>query len=179
MIYPSNIPIDEIGYKLKYMVKTNSVLYKKKFVADEPLEVAFNITSGSVLDLDIWESVKGMWEKLFIEGIDTEYCLRVNTLGYKVLIDNKSKLLQAYGNQTSVSFFGKNFFPTNHNPLRHYYRAKNRILIWKRHLIKHPYYLSWDILSLLNSLFLILFFEERKFEKIKCIVKGTIDGLSN
>tara|TARA_B110000091_G_C13821894_1_gene481565 strand:+ start:7817 stop:8731 length:915 start_codon:yes stop_codon:yes gene_type:complete len=177
-IIPKNISLDLISHKMKYMINTDSFFFKREAVSSKPLKVAFNITSGSLIKLNVWKEIGGFWEDLFIEGVDNEYGLRVNSFGYDIFIDNESFLHQEYGNQRVVKKLGKNYFPTFHSPLRSYYISRNRIMIWKRHWRKHRYYISWDILSSMNMIFQILLLEDKKLEKLKLIIRGYLDGIN-
>ncbi|GAA6172318.1 glycosyltransferase family 2 protein [Colwellia sp. KU-HH00111] len=161
----------------RYMVPSNGLFYKKALVDNAPLKVLFNITSGSLIDLAIWQKIGKFEEDYFIEGVDNEYGLRVNSLGYFIVIDHHASLVQQYGNQQIKMFLGRRFFPTFHSPLRHYYVARNRLMIWKKYYKKYPYYLTWDLLSFFNTLFLILAFENNKYQKIKHIGRGFIDAI--
>lgn len=160
----------------RYMVPSSGLFYKKLSIEKEPLKVLFNITSGSLIDLTIWNQIGQFKEDYFIEGVDNEYGLRVNSFGYSIVIDHNASLVQQYGNQQVKTLFGKKFFPTFHSPLRHYYVSRNRILIWKKYYKKYPYYLTWDLLSFFNTLFLILAFEDNKAQKVKYIGKGFLDA---
>lgn len=160
----------------RYMVPSSGLFYKKSTTEKEPLKVLFNITSGSLIDLTIWNKIGKFQEDYFIEGVDNEYGLRANSLGYSVMIDNNASLVQQYGNQQVKKLFGKNFFPTFHSPLRHYYVSRNRLFIWNQYYKKYPYYLTWDLLSFFNTLFLILAFEDNKYQKIKHIGRGILDA---
>lgn len=160
----------------RYMIPSNGLIYKKSIVKSEPLKVLFNITSGSLVDLTIWNRIGQFQEDYFIEGVDNEYGLRANSLGYSIMIDHHASLVQQYGEQQVKTLFGRNFFPTFHSPLRHYYVSRNRIMIWKEYYKKSPYYITWDLLSFLNTLFLIIVFEDKKYQKLKYIGKGLIDA---
>ena len=113
-IIPKDISLDLISHKMKYMINTDSLFFKREKVRSEPLKVAFNITSGSLIKLNIWEEIGRFWEDLFIEGVDNEYGLRVNSFGYDIYIDHESFLHQEYGNQRVIKKLGKFFFPTFH-----------------------------------------------------------------
>lgn len=160
----------------RYMVPSNGIFYSKASIENQPLKVLFNITSGSLIDLAIWTKIGKFQEDYFIEGVDNEYGLRANNLGYSVVVDHNASLLQQYGNQRIIKAFGKHFFPTFHSPLRHYYVSRNRIMIWKKYYKKYPYYLTWDLLSFGNTIFLIIAFENNRLEKLKFMIKGILDA---
>ncbi len=178
-ISPASVDENAISSKLKYLVRTKSPIYKKIKPSADTMEVAMAITSGAIYDLRHWVEIGGFWDDLFIEGVDNEYCLRAHRSGYSVVVDLRATLKQQYGDQRLCTIMGKNLFPTFHSPLRHYYLSRNRIHIWKRHWRHNLFYICWDICSLLNTVFLILVAEDKKFKKIKSIIQGTIDGLKN
>ena len=101
----------------RYFLATDSFRFKRSAVESSHLDVLFNITSGSLVDLRVWNEVGGFLEDLFIEGVDNEYGLRCNMLGYKVTVDKNSYLRQVYGNQKVRYFLGFKFYPTYHSPL--------------------------------------------------------------
>ena len=52
---------------MKYMINTDSFFFfKREAVSSKPLKVAFNITSGSLIKLNVWKEIGGFWEDLFI-----------------------------------------------------------------------------------------------------------------
>ncbi|MCK8043303.1 glycosyltransferase family 2 protein [Shewanella sp. 1CM18E] len=164
-------------FRSTFITKSSRFTFKRTVIKNTPLEVIFNITSGSLIDLHVWEETGEFWAGLFIEGVDNEYGLRMQKFGYKVVIDNKSILFQEYGAQIEKKIFGKSFFPTFHSPLRYYYLSRNKVHIFKKYGFKYLYYFSWDFISSLKLLFLLVFFEDKKFCKFKNICLGIADGI--
>ncbi len=60
----------------------NSILSKKVKNSEK---INFAITSGSLISLDIFQKVGAFLDKLFIDYIDFEYCLRLKKNGYKIV----------------------------------------------------------------------------------------------
>ena len=178
-IIPKNVKLDNIKNKLKYLVPSETFCFKREYVSERPLRVLVNITSGSLINLDIYDKIGGFNEDFFIEFVDNEYCLRLNSYGYDIYVHDKTVMFHEYGNQKEVKFMGRSFFPTFHPPLRYYYLTRNRIFIWKQYLRKFNYYLIWDFLSIFNSLFHIIAFEKDILKKIYYIIKGFIHGIIN
>jgi len=48
------------------------------------MECDFLLSSGSLVPLDVIDKVGGMEEELFIDQVDTEWCLRARSMGYRV-----------------------------------------------------------------------------------------------
>lgn len=160
-----------------YLIKTK--LFFKKVIANNDIEVLINITSGSVIDLKIWEEIGRFWEGLFIEGIDDEYCLRLNKFGFKVIIDPRAKLYQVYGEQKHIRKLGVNWYPTNHSPLRIEYLYRNKVIIMKKYFFDQKQYVIFQILSLFKRMITILVAEDQRILKIKKILGGISKGLKS
>lgn len=160
----------------KYL-KRKKVGFRKAPIINEVEEVYINITSGSLINLDIWDSVGRFNESLFIEGVDDEYALRLRQNGHKVLVARDIKLYQQYGKMKPQKKFGITFRPTNHSPLRLVYLYRNKIQIMKQYFFKEPGYVLFQILSLINRFIVIMICEENKILKIKAIFKGCIQGI--
>lgn len=179
LIIPNNVDYDAIKCKLRFVVKKSKLSFTRIYPEKKPFEVAFNITSGSLCDLKIWKELGGFWEELFIDGVDNEYGLRLLDRGYKTIIHPEAILYQKYGRQKVVQFFGRKYFPTFHGGQRRYYASRNRVLIWKRYCFTQPFYILWDLMSFLNTIKLILLFEDKKLVKFYYVLLGVRDGLLN
>ena len=51
----------------------------------EDEEVLHVVTSGNLLNLEIWRTLGGFEEKLFIDEVDNDYCLKAVSVGYKII----------------------------------------------------------------------------------------------
>lgn len=166
---------NEVKYT-NFLVK-KGLLFKKEYVKDKTLNVLINITSGSLIRLDVWNSIGQFRAELFIEGVDDEYCLRLDSKGYLITIDSRAKLYQEYGNQKKVRKLGVNWYPTFHSPLRIYYLYRNKILIMKKYFLKQPAYIIFQSLSLLKRGISIGIAETQRLPKLRAAFLGTFDGL--
>jgi rhamnosyltransferase len=72
---------------------------------------------------------------------------------------------------------GHAFYPTHHFPLRHYYIARNRVLMLRRHGLRFPHWMFFDLAAAGLWLFRVLAFEQAKAAKLKAMALGTWDGL--
>jgi len=160
-----------------YHTVPKGLWFEREKVDNTPLEVLFNITSGSLIDLNKWREIGMFDEQLFIEAVDTEFGLRANSSNYKILISNKCTLMQRYGNQQKRSILGRDFYPTFHSPLRHFYVCRNRLLLWSRYYKVYPSFIIWDFMSLCKTFLLILVFEDNKIAKFKSMYRGYSEGI--
>lgn len=125
------------------------------------------ITSGSFVNLGLFEAVGGFDEAYFIDRLDFDFCYSSKCKGFKIKIINSSNLFQSLG--TTKEIFNFKFF--EHSSLRNYYSFRNRIYFYLKKKNGRVLFNS-TILVLLSfkQIFRILFFEGDKTEKIKSIL---------
>jgi len=144
--------------------------------ADLP-EVTMLITSGSMVDLTVWKDLDGFAEDLFIDYVDIDYCLRVIRTGRKVAVAADSRLQHKLGARQTGRLLGMDFRPMHHAAFRHYYIARNRVLVWRRHALAVPHWALFDLSFAGYNVLRVLIFESPKRTKIKAMLLGTWDGL--
>lgn len=98
------------------------------------------ITSGCLLRLSSWRKLRGFDEKMFIDGVDFEFCYRMKKSGMNILRVNDVVLSHEIGNITVRHFLGFRVIVKNHSPFRKYYIAKNIIYIWQESKTMCLYY---------------------------------------
>ncbi len=131
------------------------------------------ITSGSLMNLQVYQEIGPFLNKLFIDSIDHEYCLRAVKSGYQVVRVNKAVLDHNLGDQ-KVHFRG--MVSTHHNPTRRYYITRNRLYIVKSFAKDFPGYCFFLFKENLKDFIKIILFEEQKFKKITAMGRGLIDS---
>ncbi|MFA6468671.1 MAG: glycosyltransferase [Bacteroidota bacterium] len=141
----------------------------------EPIEVSK--TSGSIMNLAIFSEVGGFVDKLFIDFVDIEYCLRARKHGYVIIRANHAYLRHQIGNLTPHSFAGKKFFTLNYPPIRYYYQTRNLCYVCSRYFFPFKRQCSREIITFIKTFSKILFIEKSKGMKILHIVKGFRDFL--
>ena len=137
------------------------------------------MTSGNLVKLEILKKVGWFEEKLFIDCVDHEFCLRLNKAGYKVYICPKVILKHQLGNINEKPFFYKKVFPTNHDPLRHYYQTRNRFFIYKKFKHLYPYFVKMDKKDFRRGFIKVILYERKKISKIKFTTLGYIHFKKN
>lgn len=137
------------------------------------------MTSGSIMRLSAYTEIGGYPEELFIDYVDHEYCLRMKSFGFKVLQLNSVYVYHKLGAAESRSIFFKKVFPTNHSPLRWYYRTRNRFYVRKKYKEKFPDYVKFDKIAFLKENLKILLYEKNKTKKFQMIIMGYLDYRRN
>lgn len=139
---------------------------KPKEKIDYPQDV---MTSGNLLNLDIWEKIGGFQEEFFIDGIDIEYGLRLKKYGYKIMRLNYLSIKHDLGD----IFYVKGKLCTNHNGLRRYYMNRNYHYIYDLYKDTDYEFCSFLIRNYKTMLKVVLF-EKYKFSKVYGFLLGYI-----
>jgi len=176
--YVKYIHIEKVGIiTLKIIdrnyLEENSSISKKSEPKYEYVEKC--ITSASFINIQLCKKIGYFDEKMFIDLVDFEYCIRLRKAGYKILRLNYITLLHQLGNLQVYSIFGKKIRITNHSEIRDYYYARNSLYYLKKH---KDYLIKKDIYSkLLIKTIKILLFERSKKAKLKAIFLGIKEGI--
>lgn len=140
-------------------------------------EVTMLVTSGSMVELALWRELGGFDEALFIDYIDTDYCLRAIRASRSVAVSAGAVLEHRLGDRKSRQLLGREFRPTHHAAFRHYTIARNRVRVWRRHALAAPHWALFDLCFAGFNTFRVLVFEPAKLPKLKAMLLGTWDGL--
>ena len=148
---------------------------KKIFTPDKDTFIDFQIASGSLFRKDIFEKAGFMDEDFFIDYIDFDYCFRLRSLNYKILLSKHALLFHSLGEKSSRA--GINFI--QHSSIRIFYQVKNRLILMKRYKKTFPYFIISESRNLILKFFKIIILEDQKKEKLKNFFKGLFSGLFN
>lgn len=133
-------------------------------------EVKWSMTSGWLINVNIFDKQNGFFEELFVDGLDMDYCYKSTRNGYKVVECGNAYLIHNPAETKSISILGKKIKYGTASAFRYY--MQTRQLIWcllnykeKQCLIIYCY--KW---------FKVIFLFPNKKEYIKAMIKGTKDG---
>lgn len=173
--YKKYITIDSLGIICPRIIDRN-YLDDNKIKIKSPYDyVEKCITSASLTNIKVCSDVGYFDEKLFIDLVDFEYCIRLRKKGYKILRINTVTLLHQLGNLKVYNILGKKIRVTNHSVNRKYYLARNSIYYAKKH---KDYVRKIKVYEkLLIAILKVLFFESNKFKKFKAMFNGYVDGI--
>jgi rhamnosyltransferase len=101
-------------------------------------EVGFCITSGSLIDTNVWKMVGGFDEQLFIDYVDHEYCLRVRAAGYRIMSRRDAILHHHTGHLRRLDILGFRRTISIHEPERLFYMTRNGLLLKSRYGSQFP-----------------------------------------
>ncbi len=157
-------PVHQYIENKKYKNSTSGQLYK---------EIEATMTSGNLLNLEIWCKLNGFKEEFFIDEVDHEYCLRLKKYGFKVIQIKNVFLKHHLGRSRTYRFLWKKKVVTHHSPLRRYYITRNRLFMIKL----YPYLIKSYTENIVEDFFKILLYEKEKKLKIKMMFYGVSDYL--
>ena len=133
------------------------------------------MTSGNIIDLDIYKKIGGFKDWLFIDCVDTDYCMNLHKNGYKVLRLNNIVMKHELGNLVVHKLFNKEYPCYNHNPMRRYYIVRNNLYINSMYKDLFPDYCAWLIRVQKGQVKRIIMFEKNKIKKLKMMYRGYKD----
>ena len=133
------------------------------------------MTSGNIINLDAYEKIGGFKDWLFIDCVDTDYCMNLHKNGYKVLRLNNVIMKHELGNLVVHKLFGKEYPCYNHNPIRRYYIVRNNLYINDMYKDLYPEYCAWLLRVQKGQVKRIIAFEKNKFKKLRMMYKGYKD----
>lgn len=166
---------------------------EKAAIATNTIDDAdFCITSGSFMNIQKILEIGGFDEWLFIGLVDNEICYRIRLNGYRIVRNNAvilnhelgnltpSRLENVYlrlGNLLHSETIKKLSYKRAVSPMRLYYATRNMIYLKKR----YANYMStamWNKMLIKNSLSSIVRGGGVRFDVLKAIYAGIIDGTS-
>jgi len=136
------------------------------------VEIFYTMTSGNLIRISAARSVGGFDSKLFIDHVDHEFCLRLKANGFQLKRVNYSILFHKLGKSKTIRILGINFYPSFHNPIRIYYRTRNRLYVDNKYKKIFPDYVKEDLRHFLRELFDIMVCENQRFKKVFMMIKG-------
>ncbi len=137
-----------------------------------------NMTSGSMIPLNVFRRCDFFDESLFMDYVDHEFCLRVRNMGFVIVQSKTATLLHSLGARSSHELLGRTFVTTNHRAARRYYMTRNRMWLYKKYLWTDFAWTVRDARSLLIEIGKILLVEEDRRLKLHHIALGFKDALA-
>ena len=138
-----------------------------------PYPVDIVISSGTTVLTKVFDCVGFFDESLFIDHVDTEWCLRCKNKNLKIFIIPSVEMIHSIGSRRKKI---SSFTVQVHSAERCYYQIRNSLLLLRS---KHiPIFFSiHEILATGFSRFLLLFVVDNKLTYLKSYCKGITDGL--
>ena len=152
-------------------------LYERSQCRGEVMQVTTAISSGSLLNVGVHEKLGGFREDYFMDYVDTEYCLRAQLGGFRILAACRAKLYHQLGNRRELKLGPLRLFPTFYGPARWYTISRNRIPTWRGYALRFPHWLFYEVVASVFVTLRMIVTESDRARKFRAILKGTWDGL--
>jgi rhamnosyltransferase len=171
----NNIDLEKPTY---YLRPRFGPFYERAYCQTGILEsVSTVITSGSLIYLRIYQELGGYREDFFIDYVDTEFCLRARSNGYKIAVACEARLDHSLGNRREVRVGELRLYPTFHPPQRWYTISRNRIAMMRMYALRVPHWFFYEIVASWYTLVRMLLTEDNRLAKLRAIWRGLLDGL--
>lgn len=157
-------------------IRLNSFGTRKRIVPSPntgPLSLSFIISSGMFTSKSVLDKVGLMNEDLFIDYVDTEWCLRARGMEYQIYANTDVCMDHAIGDNNLKFLIWK--LPV-HSALRRYYRMRNMYYLFGMGHVPFIMKLREFITNNIHQ-FLILLSSKDKLNYLKYWVKSQCDGI--
>jgi rhamnosyltransferase len=140
------------------------------------VEADFVISSGSLVSVRVLDDIGPMDESLFIDHVDTEWCMRAQSKGYRLFGVPGARMVHTLGDKRTRIWFLRWRNVPYHSPFRYYYIIRNGLLLQRRPYIP----LKWKTAVLYRAVRMLFFyglFGEDSSVRLRAMLKGIADGL--
>jgi rhamnosyltransferase len=138
-------------------------------------------TSGNLLNVRLLGKHPSIRfdDRLFIDRVDDEFCMRVLDSGFHIIKSTKIKMSHVLG-ENGKYMFGK--YISNHNPLRRYYITRNSLVVWCRYaksVHRSVRNMAWNEMACIcKDMILVILFEKQKAKKVFSAILGIMDSVA-
>lgn len=143
---------------------------------ESTVEADFLISSGSLIPMSVFEHVGVMDAGLFIDHVDTEWCFRAKSKGFRFFGINEAVMLHSLGDRRVRFWFLRWRTIPYHSSFRYYYIFRNSVLLQRRSYMP----LSWKVADIIRCFMFFLFFgvfSSSRSASLKMMLRGLRDGL--
>jgi rhamnosyltransferase len=143
------------------------------------------IQSGMVIPRAAIEAVGDLDARLFIDLVDTEFCLRARAAGWLSVVADGTSIDHELGERVPVTFFGRPRFEADgsprtyeyHSPLRRYYIMRNTVDLVLRWLRREPRWAASFVRRQINDLRLAITAGPHRGRQFLAELVGALHGL--
>lgn len=140
--------------------------------------VLWVIASGSLIPVQCFSAVGVMDESYGIDYVDKEFCLRLVSRGFRILVVSDALLHHQIGRCSDHEVLGLTVTATNHPPARRYTIYRNRLRTCGRYGLCIPAFLLYECGGIIYDLARIVLFEQDKAAKLKAVGSGIYAALT-
>ncbi len=170
------------GFSSLFMVSRFRIPYryqpKYQVVPENIIVASFLISSGTLIDLKKLQEIRGMRSDYFIDHVDTEWCLRAQSKGYKLIGVHDALMEHSLGEKPRKFWFFGMRNVSEHTPLRDYYMFRNTLLML-RDVEMHATWKIFLLFRLLEFFIFFLTFSKVRILRFRMMMLGLSHGINN
>jgi len=143
-----------------------------------PFPVKSVITSGSIIRLTACCDVGKFNDRLFIDQVDHDFCIRLRLHSYIILVNPAVSMKHKIGDPLEKKLLGRLIVSTNHHWLRRYYQVRNSLYLrrWYPSESMSRADFTKDILLTVLGIVLV---EQDRIRKLYAMLIGAADFFRN
>ena len=126
-----------------FLVRSPFFFRRLKCVSPYIENIVSVINSGSLIKSEVFIKLGLFEEKLFIDYVDHDFCLRVISNHLSIIAVYDAILYHELGKRRNYNLLKISISPTFHSHLRRYYIYRNRMYIWKKNNNVHFLHLTY------------------------------------
>lgn len=130
--------------------------------------------TGSLWRVDVLANLGGFDERLGMDAVDAEACLRLRENGYAVALAAGTRLGHRLGATRRVKVLGHSVAATGHSPARRESMVRNRLRLLPREFHQSPAHAIRTIRRLVMNVALAITIEDDRWEKAKASARGLL-----
>ncbi len=136
------------------------------------IEIETTMTSGNILNLAAFSACGPFCEKLFIDYVDHEYCLRLRRHGYSIKCVQNAILRHSWGALKKKSLLGFELFTSNYASFRYYYLIRNSFYVIYRYAWEYPGFCFRHFMLVMKMCVKAMVLEPGRLKRGNLILKG-------
>lgn len=165
------------GVSARHLRSRFGLAFQRPAARTDLPDVTCVITSGTLFALPAWRELGGFDAALFLDLVDTEFCLRARAAGHRVAVSAGARLAHRRGAKHPVRFLGRTFWPAAMPPRRLRGLFRNRLLVTARHGGRAPHWVAFECVYAAKLLLEIALLERDKAARLAACLQGTWEGL--
>ena len=134
-------------------------------IGQSSVEADFLISSGALIPVEALAKVGLMDEGLFVDHVDTEWCLRAKNIGWTLLGVPAAVMTHTLGERRHEVWFLRTRTISFHKPFRYYYIYRNSVLLYKRSYMP----LGWKLADFARCLKMLIVFSLMHDQRLACL----------
>lgn len=171
---------------LAHGLKKNIAITCPSYSSDKSLNIFSNnkfsfknvvITSGNLIKVEIFKKVGLFEEKLFIDSVDFDFCLRVRKNNFDIVQVNYLSLNHRLGSVKKI--FNSNIEFIQHSYIRNYYIFRNTIYLLKKYFKDYKLFCFKKVIFTSKLFLENIMFNDDRWKVTKYSLIGLKDGLFN